>query len=140
MMNDQQLKQKYLELGWDTFTDEGFVEIAGPFFFKKDVNCMHFLFETTIKHQNRNQVLQGGALTTFVDRAFGAAARELTQANKTTTIQLNMNFLDSVKIGEIARLTPEITRSTKQIVFLSGNVMVDDRLVASATGIWKKIL
>jgi acyl-coenzyme A thioesterase PaaI-like protein len=51
-----------------------------------------------------------------------------------------MNFLDSVKIGEIARLTPEITRSTKQIVFLSGNVMVDDRLVASATGIWKKIL
>ena len=60
-MNDQQLKQKYLELGWDTFTDEGFVEIAGPFFFKKDVNCMHFLFETSIKHQNRNQVLQGGA-------------------------------------------------------------------------------
>ena len=101
---------------------------------------MHFLFETSIKHQNRNQVLQGGALTTFVDRAFGAAARELTQANKTTTIQLNMNFLDSVKIGEIARLTPEITRSTKQIVFLSGNVMVDERLVASATGIWKKIL
>jgi hypothetical protein len=47
MMNDQQLKQKYLELGWDTFTDEGFVEIAGPFFFKKDLSCMHFLFETS---------------------------------------------------------------------------------------------
>jgi acyl-coenzyme A thioesterase PaaI-like protein len=91
------------------------------------------------KHENRNGMLQGGALMTFVDRALGFTARHFTQAPATVTLTLNLQFVDGVKIGELVNCRPKITRATKQLVFVSGEFMVGERIVCVANGIWKKI-
>ncbi len=85
-------------------------------------------------------MLQGGALMTFIDRAMGFTARHFTEAPATVTVTLNLQFIDSVKIGEFVSCRPKITRATKLLVFVSGEFMVGGRVVCVANGIWKKII
>ena len=99
---------------------------------------MHFLFPTGDQHKNLRGVVQGGALMTFTDRAYGALARHATGIKATATIQFNYNFIDAVQLGEVVELTPQITKATKSMVFLNGQLMVGERIVGFATGVWKR--
>lgn len=137
-MAKEDLIKHYTSQGWQTFTDEGFMQIAGPFFYKEDGLNMHFLFPTGDQHKNLRGVVQGGALMTFTDRAYGALARHATGIKATATIQFNYNFIDAVQLGEVVELTPQITKATKSMVFLNGQLMVGERIVGFATGVWKR--
>jgi acyl-coenzyme A thioesterase PaaI-like protein len=137
-MTDSQLIAHYTSLGWETYTEEGFMQVAGPFFFKVDGPNMHFLFPTGQKHKNLRSVVQGGALMTFTDRSFGAFARHATGSKATATIQFNYNFVDAVQLGEVVTLSPIVTKSTKSMIFINGELTVGDRPVGFCTGIWKR--
>jgi uncharacterized protein (TIGR00369 family) len=138
---ETELIKQYLADGWSTYEDDtGFIGLAGPFFYRAEGNSLAFRFPTLPKHHNRNGVLQGGALMTFTDRVCGATSRHVTEAPRTTTMQLNMNFIDAVKIGETVEATATVVRATKQIIFMSVTLTVELRIVAMATGVWKKIL
>lgn len=126
--------------GWNTFPDAGFIETAGPFFHRLKDGEPELCFPVFDKHENRNGLLQGGALMTFVDRALGFTARHKTETPATTTVTLNLQFVDSVKLGETVHVMPTMTRATKQLVFMSGVFVVGERTVCVANGIWKKIL
>jgi len=139
-MTEQQLVEQYTSQGWETFSDEGFIQTAGPFFYKKNGPEVHFLFPTSLKHQNLRHVVQGGALMTFADRAFGVVARHTTDTKSTATIQFNYQFVDAVQIGDTVELTPVVIKSTKSMVFLNGELNVGDRTVGFATGVWKRFL
>ena len=139
-MDESEVMKDYLARGWSVFTDPGFVSHAGPFFHRMDGTGIEFAFPTSVKHANRNGVLQGGALMTFTDRALGATARHLTDTPTTATVTLNIQFVDAVQIGETVRVSPTMTRATKQLIFMNGIFMVDARVVAVVTGVWKKIL
>lgn len=128
-----------LDQGWQVFEDPGFITLAGPFLHRLSSEGPVFRFPVSDKHENRNGMLQGGALMTFVDRALGATARLLTESPATVTVTLTVQFIDGVKIGEIVGVTPKMTRATKQLVFMSGDFTVGSRLVCVAQGVWKKI-
>jgi len=139
-MDESEVARDYLARGWSVFTDPGFISHAGPFFYRLDGTGPSFAFPTSVKHQNRNGVLQGGALMTFTDRALGATARHLTDAPTTATVTLNIQFVDAVRIGETVQVSPNMTRATKQLIFMNGIFMVESRVIAVVTGVWKKIL
>ena len=134
------VKQPLLADGWSLFPDAGFIETAGPFFHRLEDGQPSLCFPVLDKHENRNGMLQGGALMTFVDRALGFTARHQTQTLATTTVTLTLQFVDGVKLGETVHVKPTMTRATKQLVFMSGVFMVDARVVCVANGIWKKIV
>jgi acyl-coenzyme A thioesterase PaaI-like protein len=119
-MSNEELISHYTSQGWETFSDEGFMQIAG------------------IKHKNLRGIVQGGALMTFTDRAYGALARHATGTRATATIQFNYNFVDAVQLGEVVELSPSVTKYTKSMVFLNGQLTVGDRTVGFATGVWKR--
>jgi uncharacterized protein (TIGR00369 family) len=98
-----------------------------------------FGFPTEAKHHNRRGVLQGGALLTFVDKAFGVAARATTQAELVVTVQLDVHFLDAVQIGELVETRPRVVRATRRLIFMSAELTVGSRAVALANGVWKKV-
>jgi acyl-coenzyme A thioesterase PaaI-like protein len=127
----------YLRAGWQPMEDDGFAALVGPFLRLDGPGGVRFGFPTSAKHKNRRGVLQGGALATFADRALGLALRESLKVAATATVQLNLQFLDAVKIGEFVEVAPEISRSTRQIVFVRGTLLVSGRAVADAQGIWK---
>ncbi len=139
-MDEAEVTRDYLARGWSVFTDPGFISHAGPFFYRMDGAGPSFAFPTSAKHKNRNDVLQGGALMTFTDRALGATARHLTDTPATATVTLNIQFVDAVRIGETVRASPTMVRATKQLIFMSGIFMVESRVVAVVNGVWKKIL
>jgi acyl-coenzyme A thioesterase PaaI-like protein len=138
-MDEHEITRDYLARGWTVFTDPGFISHAGPFFHCVDEAGPTFRFPVFAKHENRNGMLQGGALMTFVDRSLGATARHLTETAATVTVTLNLQFIDGVKIGETVEVTPTMTRATRQLVFMSGVFTVGSRVVCVANGIWKKI-
>jgi acyl-coenzyme A thioesterase PaaI-like protein len=123
--------------GWEILTDEGFGGLVGPFVKKTDAGGLRFGFPTFDKHRNHRGVLQGGALVTFADRALGITVRAMAQVQRTATMQLNVQFIATVKIGEFVETRPMITRATNQIVFMNGNLTVGSRVVAVVQGIWK---
>lgn len=123
--------------GWELVTDDGFVGHVGPFVRRQEAQGLRFGFPTFSKHANHYGVLQGGALLTFADRALGFTVRHTTGATRTATIQLNVQFLDSVNIGEFVESRPVVSRTSKQIVFVNTALMVGEREIAIVQGIWK---
>lgn len=138
-MSEEAVTRELQARGWSVFTDPGFISHAGPFFHKLREGGASFRFPTSDKHENRNGMLQGGALMTFVDRALGATARHLTDTAATVTVTLNLQFVDGVHIGETVEVSPVMVRATSQLIFMSGVFMVGERSVCVANGVWKKI-
>ena len=53
------------------------------------------------------------------------------------TIELNMQFIGAVRIGEFVEAHCEVVRLTRAIIFMQCRLAVGIRTVANATGIWK---
>lgn len=128
--------------GWTIITDEGFIGLIGPFFYKEtnpeETNRgLLFSFPTDKRHHNLRGVLQGGALMTFADRLLGMTTRILTQAPRTATMQLDVQFIDAVQIGERVEARPELLRATKNTAFLRTTLTAAGRTVGQASGMWK---
>jgi acyl-coenzyme A thioesterase PaaI-like protein len=123
--------------GWERLPDAGFLDLVGPLWRKRDEHGLAFGFRAEPKHANLINVVQGGMLMTFGDRALGIAAWEAAQTNVCVTIQFDMQFICAGEIGDFIEIRPEVIRTTKSLVFLRGMLVVGDRIVASANGVWK---
>lgn len=128
-----------LEREWSEMVDDGFIGLVGPFFQTGEGANLRFRFPTSAKHRNRRGVLQGGALMTFSDRVLGAAARAGREDEVTATMHIDVHFLDAVQIGEMVETCPVVVRATGKSVFVRADLMVGSRVVALATGIWKRL-
>jgi len=133
------VQQQMVEQGWKVIIDEGFIGLIGPFYQKDSDIGPHFAFPTDKRHHNLRGVLQGGAMMTFADRIMGVTARAHTGAFRSATVQLNVQFIDAVQIGETVEAHPLVLRATRQLVFMETKLKVGTRIVASANGIWKML-
>ncbi len=88
-------------------------------------------------HANRNGVVHGGMLMTFIDRAMGQRARKVTGAPRGATVSLTHQFLAPVHIGDLVEMTPQVVRKTSKMVFLTGTAHVAGEPVVSAQGVWR---
>jgi uncharacterized protein (TIGR00369 family) len=63
-------------------------------------------WQITEAHSNRNGVMHGGAIMTLADSLGGvAAALNLSEGQRTTTVESKTNFLRAVPLGETVRAT-----------------------------------
>ncbi|MBM3556959.1 MAG: PaaI family thioesterase [Alphaproteobacteria bacterium] len=53
------------------------------------------------------------------------------------TISLNTDFVSGAKPGDWIDGEAEITRKTRNLVFVSGRLSVEGKTVLNASGIWK---
>ena len=123
--------------GWEPYSDEGFIGLVGPLWQKTDEQGIRFAFLAERKHHNRRGVVQGGMLMTFADRALGMTAWHANGCRPQATIQLDVHFVDAVRIGEFVEAQCRVMRRTKSVLFLSATLVVGSRVVATANGIWK---
>jgi acyl-coenzyme A thioesterase PaaI-like protein len=54
-------------------------------------------------------------------------------------VQLDMHFIDAVQIGEFVEAKCRVVRRTRALVFMSAELVVGERLVATAKGVWKTL-
>ena len=126
------------EAGWTEMEDSGFIGLVGPLWISPERPERRFGFVAEDKHRNRNGNVQGGMLMTFADRAMGFASRSVdpTIASQATAT-MTFDFIDSGHIGDVIVIDCEVMRRTKTLVFMRGTLASGDRLIGTASGIWK---
>ena len=123
--------------GWSIVETSGFLRLIGPLW-QRLVNGAHeYALVTEDKHHNRRGLVQGGVLMTFADRTCGMTARHVTGKQTMATVQLDVHFVESGKIGEILVSRPRVVRATRSLIFMSTEITVDKRCIAMANGVFK---
>jgi uncharacterized protein (TIGR00369 family) len=143
-MNDQPVASKMTiteaapfdpaQAGWKVIKQAGFGDLAGPIWRYGDAR---FGFVVEAKHLNFNNVLHGGMLSTLADQAMGMTALRANANKPHVTIELNVQFVGAVRLGEFVEAHCEIVRMTRAIIFMQCRLVVGTRVVGTATGVWK---
>jgi acyl-coenzyme A thioesterase PaaI-like protein len=123
--------------GWTIVETSGFLHLIGPLWHRL-VNGEHeYALVTEDKHHNRRGLVQGGVLMTFADRTCGMTARYISGKPTLATVQLDTHFVEAGKIGEVLISRPRVVRSTRSLIFITTEVMVEKRVIAMANGVFK---
>ncbi len=125
--------------GWEPHTDTGFIGLVGPLWIRQEGAKRSYGFLAEPKHHNSRGVVQGGMLMTFADRALGMAAYDANDRKAQATVQLDVHFVDAVRIGEFVEAMCQVVRRTKSLTFMSATLLVGGRVVVTANGVWKTV-
>jgi acyl-coenzyme A thioesterase PaaI-like protein len=138
-MQDQSKPLDPAAHGWETYKDDGFIGYVGPFWMRREGDGYRYAFLAEPKHHNRRGVVQGGMLMTFADRSMGMTAWYANDKKPQATVHLDVHFIDAVQIGEFVEAKCRVVRRTRSLIFMSGELFVGDRVVATANGVWKAL-
>jgi acyl-coenzyme A thioesterase PaaI-like protein len=123
--------------GWTVVETSGFLNLIGPLW-ERVVNGDHeYAISAVDKHHNRRNRVQGGVLMTLADRASGMIARLVSGRPTLATVQMDVHFIDAGKIGELLIAKPCVVRVTHSLIFTRTEVVAEDRVVATASGVFK---
>ena len=118
----------------------GFMKHNGGILFRK-ISDTEFEFKTTIDENKLNSagITHGGYICSIIDAGSGTAAHRASNNSPCVTITLDIKFIDSTKIGDEIIGFTKIQKVTKSMVFLICHLKSNQRLIASASGVWKKL-
>jgi acyl-coenzyme A thioesterase PaaI-like protein len=125
--------------GWEPYLDQGFIGLVGPFWTRRSGDNHLYAFMAEPKHHNRRGVVQGGMLMTFADRSMGMTCWYANDRQPQATVQLDMHFVDAVRIGEFVEAKCTVVRRTRSLIFMNAELLVGARVVATAKGVWKTL-
>src|SRR6266699_6612734 len=123
--------------GWSIVETSGFLHLIGPLW-QRVVDAEHeYALVAQDKHHNRRGLVQGRVLMTFADRSCGMTARFVSGRPTLATVQFDTHFVEAGKIGEVLISKPRVVRSTRSLIFITTEVIVDKRCIAMASGVFK---
>ena len=96
-----------------------------------------FAFLVDKRHVNLRGVLHGGMCMTFADLALGQAAWDACDHASVVTLNMQSQFLRSVRLGDVVEVLPVVTRQTRSILFIRGDFQVDGETAFSCASVWK---
>ncbi|QTD55185.1 PaaI family thioesterase [Parasphingorhabdus cellanae] len=115
----------------------GFLNVAGPYYTRKDDDHIAVGIRITEGHLNGIEVAHGGVLTTLADVAL---SYQLFVSEKPrlpiATINLNTNFLTGAKLGDWVVAHAHIDRKGKRTAYCHGEIFADERLLMTMTGVF----
>ena len=117
---------------------KGFMKHNGGVMFRT-ISETEYEFKSTINENNLNAagITHGGYLAALIDAGAGTAAHRAADNAPCVTISLDLKFIGSSKIGdEIIGIT-KILKKTKTLVFLFCELKCNDKIITSASGVWK---
>ena len=116
----------------------GFMKHNGGLLFRT-ISENEYEFKTTIKenHLNAAGITHGGFIAAFVDAGAGTAAHRVSDQNPCVTISLEFKFISAINLGQELIGKTKIQKKTKSMVFLTCELSVANKIVATASGVWK---
>ena len=92
------------------------------------------------KHTNLQEMIHGGVTLALIDVALFAAMRTLTggDAGPAVTLELSTQFIGAGLPDRPLDAVVEVLRETGRMLFLRGEVVQDDHLVAAFSGMIRK--
>ncbi len=126
---------------------EGFVPVSrrqgpfntliGPLYERRDGDRLAIGLRVEEKHTNSRGICHGGVLATLADLALGYAM--IGKAEGRTgfvTVNLSIDYAGSAKLGEWIESDIEVQKIGSQIAFCSGYLVVGERRVVRASGVF----
>ena len=116
----------------------GFMKHNGGILFKT-ISDKEFEFKATISenHLNAAGITHGGYIAAFIDAGAGTAAHRSAEQSPCVTISLELKFISAVRLGQELIGKTKIQKKTKTMVFLTCELTVENKIVATASGVWK---
>ena len=116
----------------------GFMKHNGGVLFR-NVSENEYEFKSTINenHLNAAGITHGGYLSALIDAGAGTAAHRSADNAPCVTISLDLKFIGASKIGDEIEGNVKILKKTKTLVFLFCELKCDDKIITSASGVWK---
>ena len=116
----------------------GFMKHNGGVLFKTiSENEYQFKAKINENHLNAAGITHGGFIAALVDAGAGTAAHKLTNGSPCVTVSLEIKFISTVLLGQELIGNTKIQRKTNSMVFLTCELMAEDKIVATASGGWK---
>jgi len=110
--------------------------LVGPYYYRQDGNGkVEVAFKAEKRHLNGGGSVHGGCLLTLADTSLFIFALPQLEGGGAVTVQLDAQFQQPGRLGDIIIATGEITRAGKTLVFGRGELKCGDRLLLSFTGI-----
>ncbi len=118
----------------------GFMKHNGGILFRK-ISDTEFEFKTIIDENKLNSagITHGGYICSIIDAGAGTAAHRASNNSPCVTISLDVKFIGASKIGDEIKGFTKIQKITKSMVFLICYLESNSKLIASASGVWKKL-
>lgn len=89
-------------------------------------------------HLNPGGITHGGFIMSLMDSGMGTAAHRVLGKNaRAATISFDVKFISASKTGDLLLGTAKVLRKTRSLVFMQGELRCDEKLIATAEGIWK---
>ena len=118
----------------------GFMKYNGGILFRKISNT-EFEFKTVIDENKLNAagITHGGYICSIIDAGAGTAAHRASNNSPCVTISLDVKFIGATKIGDEIKGFAKIQKVTKSMIFLICYLESNSKIIASASGVWKKL-
>ncbi|MDC0031251.1 PaaI family thioesterase [Candidatus Pelagibacter sp.] len=116
----------------------GFMKHNGGILFK-NLSETEYEFKSIIteNHLNAAGITHGGYLSALIDAGAGTAAHRVSGNSPCVTISLDIKFIGSSKIGDEIIGFTKIQKKTNSLVFLVCNLKCNNKIITSASGVWK---
>ncbi|NMN67209.1 uncharacterized protein (TIGR00369 family) [Candidatus Pelagibacter ubique] len=116
----------------------GFMKHNGGVMFRA-ISETEYEFKTTINelHLNAAGITHGGYLSALIDAGAGTAAHRASGNAPCVTISLDLKFIGASKEGDVVTGSTRILKKTNTLVFLFCELKCNNKIITSASGIWK---
>jgi acyl-coenzyme A thioesterase PaaI-like protein len=125
--------------GFQPVETRGFTGFAGPVLRGRDAQGEVYIFDIAAQHLNGADRLHGGMMMTFASIVLGDVARNTARANgaeDARALSLNCDFVSAGELGERVEGRATVTRATKSVLFISGDLKSGTRTLMTATGVY----
>ena len=118
----------------------GFMHHNGGLYFR-EISENEYEFKATIRefHLNKREITHGGFICSLIDAGAGTAVYRTTDQQSCVTVSLDIKFIAPSRKDDELTGNVQILKKTKSMVFISCNLKNKNKLIASATGVWKVI-
>ena len=119
-------------------TKPGYMKHNGGLLFR-EISKNEYEFKTKIdkNHLNMAGITHGGYIASIIDAGAGTGAHKSTDNKPCVTVSLDIQFINSTRLGDEIIGFTKIQKVTKSMVFLICHLECKGKLIASASGIWK---
>jgi uncharacterized protein (TIGR00369 family) len=114
-----------------------FMESIGPLWARRDADSWRYGLLAGPRHLNPAGIVHGGLLQALMDHALSLLAWEAANRAPCVTLQADTQFLSAAREGEFIVAQGSQAHRTHTLLFMRGQLAVNDRPVLSAQAIFK---
>lgn len=123
--------------GWRARRAAGLLGEVGPLWARREGDAWAYGLLADRRHVNGAGVVHGGMLVTLADQALSLIAWEALGRRPCLTVQLDSQFLGTVRPGEFIEARGTIVHRGGTLLALRGTLTVGARVVVTVQGLWR---